>query len=79
MKLMGRDEIPEPDTVGNWLRRVGDPGTRQPGSEGLGRVMLTSFTQRCRFHFVILKQLETLEREESSPHRMTTSWRLRKN
>src|SRR4030065_2160784 len=24
MKLIGRDEIPEPDTVGDWLRGVGD-------------------------------------------------------
>jgi len=30
MKLIGRDEIPEPDTVG-------DPGTGQLGLEGLGR------------------------------------------
>jgi hypothetical protein len=27
MKLIDRDEIPEPDTVGDWLRRMGDPGT----------------------------------------------------
>ncbi len=31
MKLIGRDEIPEPDTVGDWLRKVGDPGTGQVG------------------------------------------------
>jgi len=24
-KLIGRDEIPEPDTVGDWLRRMGEP------------------------------------------------------
>ena len=24
MKLIGRDEIPEPDTVGDWLRRMGE-------------------------------------------------------
>lgn len=35
MKLMGRDEIPEPDTVGDWLRRMGDPKTGQPGLRGL--------------------------------------------
>ena len=38
MKLMGRDEIPEPDTVGDWLRRMGDPKTGQPGLKGLDRV-----------------------------------------
>jgi hypothetical protein len=35
MKLIGRDEIPEPDTVGDWLRRMGDPKTGQPGLKGL--------------------------------------------
>ena len=25
MKLIGRDEIPEPDTVGDLLKRMGDP------------------------------------------------------
>ena len=38
MKLLGRDEIPEPDTVGDWLRRMGDPKTGQLGLEGLDRV-----------------------------------------
>jgi len=38
MKLIGRDEIPEPDTVGDWLRRMGDPGAGQLGIRGLGRV-----------------------------------------
>jgi hypothetical protein len=38
MKLMGRDEIPEPDTVGDWLRRMGDPKSGQLGLEGLDRV-----------------------------------------
>jgi hypothetical protein len=38
MKLVGREEIPEPDTVGDWLRRMGDPGTGQLGLKGLGRV-----------------------------------------
>jgi len=27
MGLIGRNEIPEPDTVGDWLRRMGDPST----------------------------------------------------
>jgi Transposase DDE domain group 1 len=38
MRLMGRDEIPEPDTLGDWLRRMGDPKTGQLGLEGLNRV-----------------------------------------
>ena len=38
MKLIGRDEIPEPDTVGDWLRRMGDPKRGEPGLEGLDRV-----------------------------------------
>jgi hypothetical protein len=38
MKLMGRDEIPEPDTVGDWLRRMGDPRRGQPGLKGLDQV-----------------------------------------
>ena len=38
MKLIDRDEIPEPDTVGDWLRRMGDPGTGQRGLKGLERV-----------------------------------------
>jgi hypothetical protein len=38
MKLIGRDEIPEPDTVGDWLRRMGDPNNGEPGLEGLDRV-----------------------------------------
>ena len=38
MKLIGRDEIAEPDTVGDWLRRMGDPKEGEPGLEGLDRV-----------------------------------------
>lgn len=38
MKLIGRGEIPEPDTVGDWLRRMGDPRAGQLGLEGLDRV-----------------------------------------
>jgi hypothetical protein len=38
MELMGREEIPEPDTVGDWLRRMGDPKAGQLGLEGLDRV-----------------------------------------
>ena len=38
MKLIGGDEIPEPDTVGDWLRRMGDLKAGQLGLEGLDRV-----------------------------------------
>jgi len=38
MELIGRDEIPEPDTMGDWLRRMGDPKTGQKGLEGLDSV-----------------------------------------
>ena len=38
MRLIGRDEIPEPDTVGDWLRRMGDPSRGQEGLKGLGEV-----------------------------------------
>jgi len=38
MRLIERDEIPEPDTVGDWLRRMGDPGTGQIGLKGLDQV-----------------------------------------
>ena len=35
LKLIGRDEIPEPDTVGDWLRRMGDPKRGEAGLKGL--------------------------------------------
>jgi hypothetical protein len=38
MKLMGYQEIPGSDTVGDWLRRMGDPKRGQLGLEGLDRV-----------------------------------------
>ena len=38
MKLIGHNEIPESDTVGDWLRRMGDPKTGQLGFEGLDGV-----------------------------------------
>ncbi|OGW48276.1 MAG: hypothetical protein A2078_03130 [Nitrospirae bacterium GWC2_57_9] len=38
LKLVGRDEIPDSDTVGDWLRRMGDPKTGQAGLVGLGVV-----------------------------------------
>jgi hypothetical protein len=38
MELIGRDEIAEPDTVGDWLRRMGDPNSGEPGLKGLDQV-----------------------------------------
>lgn len=38
LKLVGRDRIPDSDTVGDWLRRMGDPATGQAGLVGLGAV-----------------------------------------
>jgi hypothetical protein len=38
MKLVGHDQIPEPDTVGDWLRRMGDPKAGQMGLRGLDQV-----------------------------------------
>jgi hypothetical protein len=38
MKLIDREGIPEPDTVGDWLRRMGDPETGQLGLKGLDRM-----------------------------------------
>ncbi len=38
MELIDRDEIPGPDTVGDWLRRMGEPRAGQAELKGLGRV-----------------------------------------
>lgn len=38
MSLVGRDRIPDPDTVGDWLRRMGDPQRGQAGLKRLGQV-----------------------------------------
>jgi hypothetical protein len=38
MKLIGRDEIPGPDMAGDWLRRMGDTKSGQPGLMGLDQV-----------------------------------------
>ena len=38
MKLIGRDGIPEPDTVGDWLRRMGDRKRGELGLKGLDKV-----------------------------------------
>jgi hypothetical protein len=38
MKLVGREEIAEPDTVGDWLRRMGDPKSGQLGLDSFSTV-----------------------------------------
>jgi hypothetical protein len=38
LKLVEREEIPDSDTVGDWLRRMGDPKTGKSGLAGLGAV-----------------------------------------
>lgn len=38
LALVGRDLIPDSDTVGDWLRRMGNPKTGQAGLGGLGVV-----------------------------------------
>ena len=38
MTLLGREVLPDPDTVGDWLRRLGDPAHGQAGLVGLGQV-----------------------------------------
>jgi hypothetical protein len=37
-RLLDRGVIPDPDTLGDWLRRMGDPQTEQAGLVGLGQV-----------------------------------------
>lgn len=38
MKLIGREQIPDPDSTGDWLRRMGDPEKGQAGLMGLSPV-----------------------------------------
>jgi Transposase DDE domain group 1 len=38
LKLVEREDIPDSDTVGDWLRRMGDPKSSQDGLVGLGAV-----------------------------------------
>ncbi len=38
MAVIGQEARPDPDTVGDWLRRMGDPAQGQAGLEGLGQV-----------------------------------------
>jgi len=42
LKLVEREEIPDPDTIGDWLRRMGDPKNNQAGLHGLGHVRDTT-------------------------------------
>lgn len=37
LRLLGREVIPDPDTLGDWLRRMGDPQRGQAGLVGLGQ------------------------------------------
>jgi len=47
-QLVGCDPLPDPDTVGDWLRRMGDPQTGQAGLDGLGVVRDTLTTRILR-------------------------------
>ena len=38
LRLLGREIIPDPDTLGEWLRRMGDPKTGHAGLVGLGQM-----------------------------------------
>lgn len=38
LRLLDREAMPDPDTLGDWLRRMGDPRTGQAGLVGLGQV-----------------------------------------
>lgn len=38
LRRLGREAMPDPDTLGDWLRRMGDPRTGQAGLVGLGQV-----------------------------------------
>jgi hypothetical protein len=38
LRLLGQEVVPDPDTVGDWLRRMGDPQTGHAGLVGLGQV-----------------------------------------
>jgi hypothetical protein len=40
LRLLDREAIPDPDTVGDWLRRMGNPETGRAGLVGLGQVVL---------------------------------------
>jgi len=38
LKLIDQEEVPDPDSMGDWLRRMGDPEKRQAGLIGLGQI-----------------------------------------
>lgn len=38
LRLLDRAALPDPDTLGDWLRRMGDPQTEYAGLVGLGQV-----------------------------------------
>ena len=38
MKLIGRNKIPDPDSAGDWCRRMGDLRLGQLGLKGLDKV-----------------------------------------
>jgi hypothetical protein len=48
LQLVECDTLPDPDTVGDWLRRMGDPQTGQVGLGGLGVVRDTLTTRMLR-------------------------------
>lgn len=48
LALLGQEAIPDPDTVGDWLRRMGDPETGQAGLQGLGQVRDTLTARTLR-------------------------------
>jgi len=48
LQLVGGATRPDPDTVGDWLRRMGDPQTGQAGLVGLGVVRDTVTTRILR-------------------------------
>jgi len=44
MKLIDIDNIPDPDSAGDWARRMGNLQTGQRGLNGLGEVEMRSIT-----------------------------------
>ncbi len=48
LRLLGQEVVPDPDTVGDWLRRMGDPQTGQAGLVGRGQVRDALTARRLR-------------------------------
>ena len=48
MTLIGREVLPDPDTMGDWLRRMGDPAQGHAGLAELGQVRDTLTTRLLR-------------------------------